>query len=286
MATERTKGAWYRGWRLVSLDGSTLDVADTAENEAAFGRPAASRGSSAYPQIRFVALLESGTHVLTGAQMAGCRTDETALAKQVIPGLQKGMLCLADRYYLGYKLWRKARNTGADLLWRVRKNVRLDIEKRLPDGSYRSRIYRSTADRVRQRNGIAVRVIEYRLEGIPGAQPLYRLVTTILDHRPAPAKELAALYQERWEIETTLDELKTHLRGARIVLRSKTPDLVRQEFYGLLLAHFAIRGRMQEAALQAQEDPDRLSFLHAVHVVQRRLPRFVAIPPSAQKSIP
>ena len=286
MATERTKGAWYRGWRLVSLDGSTLDVADTAENEAAFGRPAASRGSSAYPQIRFVALLESGTHVLTGAQMAGCRTDETALAKQVIPGLQKGMLCLADRYYLGYKLWRKARNTGADLLWRVRKNVRLDIEKRLPDGSYRSRIYRSTADRVRQRNGIAVRVIEYRLEGIPGAQPLYRLVTTILDHRPAPAKERAALYQERWEIETTLDELKTHLRGARIVLRSKTPDLVRQEFYGLLLAHFAIRGRMHEAALQAHEDPDRLSFLHAVHVVQRRLPRFVAIPPSAQKSIP
>jgi len=286
MATERTKGAWYRGWRLVSLDGSTLDVADTAENEAAFGRPAASRGSSAYPQIRFVALLESGTHVLTGAQMAGCRTDETALAKQVIPRLHKGMLCLADRYYLGYELWRKARNTGADLLWRVRKNIRLDIEKRLPDGSYRSRIYRSTADRVRQRNGIAVRVIEYRLEGIPGAEPLYRLVTTILDHRPAPAKELAALYQERWEIETTLDELKTHLRGARIVLRSKTPDLVRQEFYGLLLAHFAIRGLMHEAALQAHEDPDRLSFLHAVHVVQRRLPRFVAIPPSAQKSIP
>ncbi|MEK9134086.1 MAG: IS4 family transposase [Pseudomonadota bacterium] len=286
IATERTKGAWYRGWRLVSLDGSTLDVADTAENEAAFGRPAASRGSSAYPQIRFVALLESGTHVLTGAQMAGCRTDETALAKQVIPRLQKGMLCLADRYYLGYELWRKARNTGADLLWRVRKNVRLDIEKRLPDGSYLSRIYRSTADRVRQRKGIVVRVMEYRLEGIPGAEPLYRLVTTILDHRQAPAKELAALYHERWEIETTLDELKTHLRGARIVLRSKTPDLVRQEFYGLLMAHFAIRGLMHEAALQANEDPDRLSFVHAVHVVQRRLPRFVAIPPSAQKSIP
>jgi hypothetical protein len=286
IATERTKGAWYRGWRLVSLDGSTLDVADTAENEAAFGRPAASRGSSAYPQIRFVALLESGTHVLTSAQMAGCRTNESALAKQVIPRLQQGMLCLADRYYLGYELWRKARNTGADLLWRVRKNVRLDIEKRLPDGSYLSRIYRSTADRVRQRNGMVVRVIEYRLEGIPGAEPLYRLVTTILDHRQAPAKELAALYHERWEIETTLDELKTHLRGARIVLRSKTPDLVRQEFYGLLMAHFAIRGLMHEAALQANEDPDRLSFVHAVHVVQRRLPRFVAIPPSAQKSIP
>lgn len=285
MATERTKGAWYRGWRLVSLDGSTLDVADSAENEAAFGRPAASRGASAYPQIRFVALLESGTHVLTGAQMAGCRADETALAKQVIPRLQPGMLCLADRYYPGYELWRKAHNTGADLLWRVRKNVRLDCERRLPDGSYLSRIYRSTADRVRQRNGIVVRVIEYRLEGIPGAEPLYRLMTTILDYRQAPAKELAPLYHERWEIETSLDELKTHLRGARIVLRSKTPELVRQEFYGLLMAHFAVRGLMHEAALQADEDPDRLSFLHAVRVVQRRLPRFVAIPPSGEKSL-
>lgn len=285
MATERTKGAWYRGWRLVSLDGSTLDVADTAENEAAFGRPGASRGASAYPQIRFVALLESGTHILTGAQMAGCRADETVLAKQVIPRLQKGMLCLADRYYPGYELWRKAQNTGADLLWRVRKNVRLDCERRLPDGSYLSRIYRSTADRVRQRNGIVVRVIEYRLEGIPGAEPLYRLMTTILDHRQAPAKELAPLYHERWEIETSLDELKTHLRGARIVLRSKTPELVRQEFYGLLMAHFAVRGLMHEAALQAHEDPDRLSFLHAVRVVQRRLPRFVAIPPSAENSL-
>jgi len=285
MATERTKGAWYRGWRLVSLDGSTLDVADTAENEAAFGRPGASRGASAYPQIRFVALLESGTHILTGAQMAGCRADETVLAKQVIPRLQKGMLCLADRYYPGYELWRKAQNTGADLLWRVRKNIRLDCERRLPDGSYLSRIYRSTADRVRQRNGIVVRVIEYRLEGIPGAEPLYRLMTTILDHRQAPAKELAPLYHERWEIETSLDELKTHLRGARIVLRSKTPELVRQEFYGLLMAHFAVRGLMHEAALQAHEDPDRLSFLHAVRVVQRRLPRFVAIPPSAENSL-
>jgi hypothetical protein len=285
MATERTKGAWYREWRLVSLDGSTLDVADTAENEAAFGRPGASRGASAYPQIRFVALLESGTHVLTGAEMAGCRADETALAKQVIPRLQPGMLCLADRYYPGYELWRKAQNTGADLLWRVRKNVRLDCERRLPDGSYLSRIYRSTADRVRQRNGMVVRVMEYRLEGVPGAEPLYRLMTTILDYRQAPAKELAPLYHERWEIETSLDELKTHLRGARIVLRSKTPELVRQEFYGLLMAHFAVRGLMHEAALQADEDPDRLSFLHAVRVVQRRLPRFVAIPPSEQKSL-
>jgi IS4 transposase len=131
---------------------------------------------------------------------------------------------------------------------------------------------------------VLVRVIEYRLEGVEDSQPIYRLLTTILDHEKAPAEELAALYPERWEIETALDELKTHLRGASIVLRSKTPQLVEQEFYGLLLAHFAIRGLLHEAALKAAEDPDRLSFLHAVRVVRRKLPRFVAAPPSAQKS--
>ena len=286
IATERTRGAWYRQWRLVSLDGSTLDVADTAENEAAFGRPAASRGSSAYPQIRFVGLLENGTHVVWSAQMDGCRTDETALAKQVVPALQAGMLCLADRYYPGYELWRQAQQTGADLLWRGRKNLRLECEKRLPDGSFLSRIYASTSDSRNRRNGIVVRVIEYRLQDVPDAEPFYRLLTTILDHRQAPAQELAALYHERWEIETALDELKTHLRGSKIVLRSKTPDLVRQEFYGLMMAHYAIRGLMHEAALRAAEDPDRISFVHAVHVVQRRLPRFVAIPPSEEKSVP
>ncbi len=286
IAGQRSKGAWYRDWRLVSLDGSTLDVADTAENEKEFGRPAASRGASAYPQIRFVGLLENGTHVLCGAQMSGCRTDEIALAKQVIPRLQSGMLCLADRYYPGYQLWQQAQQTGADLLWRGRKNLRLEREKRLPDGSYLSHIYPSTPARRHRRQSIVVRVIEYRLEDVPGSEPLYRLLTTILDHRRAPAQELAAVYHERWEIETALDELKTHLRGSKIVLRSKTPDLVRQEFYGLLMAHYAIRGLMHEAALQADQDPDRLSFVHAVRVVQRRLPRFAAIPPSVSESLP
>jgi len=131
-----------------------------------------------------------------------------------------------------------------------------------------------------------VRVIDYRLEGLAGAEPVYRLLTSILDPERAPAKELAALYHERWEIETALDELKTHRRGAKIVLRSKTPDLVRQEFFGLMMAHFAIRGLMQEAALKADEDPDRLSFLHAVRVVRRKLPACSAIPPSAQEGVP
>jgi len=286
IAEKRTKGACFRQWRLVSLDGSTLDVADTVENDEAFGRPGASRGSSAFPKIRFVTLLENGTHVLWAAHMDQYATDELTLAEKAIASLRKGMLCVADRFFPSYKLWRMAAKTEADLLWRTRQNARLDVEKRLPDGSYLSRIFASTSDRRNGRKGIVVRVIDYRLKDVEGSEPLYRLITTILDHAPAPAKELAALYQQRWEIETALDELKTHLRGAQIVLPSKTPDLVRQEFFGLMMAHFAIRGLMHEAARKADEDPDRLSFLHSVRVVQRRMARHAAIPPSAEKSLP
>jgi hypothetical protein len=286
IAGKRTKGSWYRQWQLVSLDGSTLDVADTTDNDQAFGRPGSSRGSSAFPKIRFVALLENGTHVLWGAHMDRYATDELTLAEKVVPSLRQGMLCMADRFFPSYKLWRAAARTGADLLWRTRQKARLEVEKRLPDGSYRSRIYASTKDRRKKRNGIVVRVIDYHLKNVADAEPIYRLLTTILDPQQAPAKELAALYHERWEIETALDELKTHLRGAQIVLRSKTPELVRQEFFGLLMAHFAIRGLMHEAALKADEDPDRLSFVHSVHVVQRRMARYGSIPPSAEKSLP
>ena len=286
IATERTKGAWYRSWRLVSWDGSTLDVADTRETETAFGRPGANRGKSAYPQLRFVSLVENGTHVLFGSQMAEYAIGETTLAQQVLPALRPGMLCLADRQFFGFQFWEQARATGADLLWRIKKNLRLPCEKRLADGSYRSRIYPSERDPRHNRNGVRVRVIDYRFAGVAGAEPLYRLVTTLLNPATAPAPELAALYQERWEIETALDELKTHLRGAPIVLRSKTPNWVRQEFYGFLMAHFAIRGLMHEAALQADVDPDRLSFLHAVRVVRRKLPLFVATPPAGEKALP
>jgi hypothetical protein len=213
-------------------------------------------------------------------------TGEVTLADRVVELLRPGMLCLADRLFFSYKLWRKAANTGADLLWRVKRGLHLEMEKRLPDGSYLSHVYASTTDRRHRRNGIVVRVIEYRLQGVRGAESLYRLMTTVLDHSQAPAAELAAVYHERWEIETSLDELKTHLRGAQIVLRSKTPELVKQEFFGLLMTHYAIRSLMHQAALKADEDPDRLSFLHAVRVVQRRLPRYVAIPPSAEENLP
>lgn len=285
IAVESTKGAWYRKWRLVSLDGSTLDIADEQGNERIFGRPSASRGSSAFPQIRFVSLVENGTHVLFGTRMDGTKTGEITLARDVLPALRPGMLCLADRNFYGFELWNQAHATGADLLWRIKKNLGLPCEQRLPDGSYLSRVYASTKDQRHGKNGVLVRVIEYRLEGLPDAEPIYRLLTTILDPEVAPAAELAALYHERWEIETALDELKTHLRGAKIVLRSKTPDLVRQEFYGLMMAHYAIRGLMHEAALSDGTDPDQLSFLHAVRVVRRKIARFVSVPPSVQEGV-
>lgn len=281
MATRQTKGAWFKGRRLVSLDGSTFDVADDPALETAFGRPGAGHGESAFPQVRIVSLVESGTHVVFATQMAGCNTGELTLAKAVIPSLSAGMLCLADRNFLGFDLWEQAQRTGADLLWRAKQGRDLPEDERLADGSYLSRILPGD-HRKRHSDGIKVRVIDYRLHGVADAEPMYRLVTTILDPAQASATELAALYHERWEIETVLGELKTHLRGSKIVLRSKTPDLVRQEIYGLLLAHFAIRGLMHEAALQADEDPDRLSFIHAVRVMRRKIAAFGCVPPSEE----
>ncbi len=280
IATPQTRGARYGRWYLVSLDGSTLDVPDTKANAPVFGRQKVARGHAAFPQIRLVSLVENGTHVLFGSQWGPYATGERTLAAAVIERLQPGMLCLADRGFYSYALWKAACQTGADLLWRVQKNVQLPVEQRLADGSFLTHVYPNAAARARQREGILVRVIEYQLPGLAAAEPLYRVLTTIVDVEHAPAAELAALYHERWEIETAFDELKTHLRGGRIVLRSKAPELVAQEFYGLMMAHFAVRGLMHEAALQADVDPDELSFIHAVRVVRRKLPATVAFPPS------
>jgi hypothetical protein len=282
VATPATKGAWYRRWRLVSLDGSCLDVADTAENCAAFGRPGAGRGESAFPQVRFVALVENGTHVLFGARLGAFADGETTLAHGALPALRPGMLCLADRQFFGHALWQEAAATGADLLWRVKRNLRLPREAVLADGSFLSTVYPGEKDRRHRANGVRVRVAEYRLEGVADAEPLYRLVTTVLDPAEAPAAELAALYHERWESEGAFAELKVGLPGERLMLRSRRADLAEQELWGLLLAHFALRRLMHEAALRAGEDPDRLSFLHAVRVVRRKLPVFAALSPSGE----
>lgn len=271
LATPQTPGAWYRDWRLVAMDGTTLDVADTLENAAAFGRPGSSRGTrSAFPQLRLVALAECSTHAIFAARMGPYTTGEPTLAKDLVAALAPGMLCLADRGFTAYPLFGMAAASGAELLWRTRGNAVLPVLERHPDGSYRSELF--AADDRRRERPIPVRVIEYVLDdpGRPGGEDArYRLVTTILDPARAPAGELAALYPERWEIETVLDELKTHQRGPRLVLRSKTPEGVRQEAWGYLLTHYALRALMSRAADDDGLDPDRISFTRTLRAARR-----------------
>lgn len=273
LAGAGTPGAFYGGWRLVSVDGTTLDVADTAENVEALGVPGSGRGEGrgAFPQLRVVALAECATHALFGVAMGPCTTGETTLTRGLLRWLSAGMLVLADRNFFGFSLWSEMSATGADLLWRTKSNHRLPVDARLEDGSYISHI-QANDDRQRLEHPVVVRVVEYTLDdpGRPQAEDrTYRLITTILDAGAAPAGELAALYAQRWEFETTLDELKTHQRGPRVVLRSKNPDGVRQEAYGFFCTHYAIRALMAQVADDHGVDPDRVSFTRSLRAARR-----------------
>ena len=273
LAASPTRGAFYRGLRLMSLDGTCLDVADTPANEAAFGRPGSWRreGGGAFPQLRLVGLSECGTHAITDAAIGPYRSSEQALADELLGALGAGMLCLADRGFYSFERFQTARQAGAQLLWRVKSSMVMPREQSVPDGSYLTHIYPSQQDRRAKHGGVQARVIEYQLDdpGLPQAEQRYRLLCTMLDFEQAPAPELAALYRERWEIEGALDELKSHQRGPRVVLRSKMPDGVYQEAYGYLCSHYAIRRLMHDAALKADLDPDRLSFTRSLRAARR-----------------
>jgi hypothetical protein len=272
LASESTRGAFYRGLRLMSLDGTCLDVADTPQNDATFGRPGTGRGQGvgAFPQLRLVALAESGTHAVVDAALGPYTSSEQALADRLWGSLEAGMLCLADRNFYSFERFQKARQTGAQLLWRVNSTVGLPRGHTLPDGSYLTSIY-ALKDRRARRDGQRARVVEYQLDdpALAEEEQRYRLITTMLDPDAAPASELAALYPQRWELESALDELKTHQRGPRVVLRSKHPDGVYQEAYGHLCTHYAIRRVMHDAALQADLVPHRLSFIRSLRAARR-----------------
>jgi hypothetical protein len=271
MATEATRGAFYRSWRVMSIDGTCLDLADTPDNVEVFGRPPSSRGVGigGFPQVRVLGLAEAGTHAIIDAAVGSIRVGEQTMAVQVLRSLRAEMLLLADRGFLSYQLWVKAAGTGADLLWRVRSHVLLPAQERYGDGSYISTMYPSTKARRNDVDPVPVRVIEYTISDQSEASLSYRLVTTILDPDQAPAAELAALYSQRWEIESAFDELKTHQRSPRLVLRSKTPDGVRQEVYGHLCVHYAIRWLMHDTAQGEDTDPDRVSFTRALRAARR-----------------
>jgi hypothetical protein len=286
LATRETPGAWYRQWRVMIFDGTSLALQHTPENAAEYGLPNSKHGEGAFPLLRLVGLVEAGTRAIVAAAFHGWTTHEIALAEEILGALQPGMLVLEDRGFIGYSWWQCVAATGADSVCRARKNMHFPCLKRLPDGSFLSELRPPKSD---PGEPIPVRVIEYTLTGVPHAETCYCLLTSILDPPAAPASELAALYHERWEAETLFDEFKTHLRGgSRVLLRSKTPDLVKQEVYGLLLAHYCVRVVMWEAAHTRGGDPDQISFVHTVRVLRRRLPQAARVfsPSEAEGLVP
>jgi hypothetical protein len=269
IATEATPGAFWRSLRLLAVDGTCWDVADSEANETAFGRPGSGRGSgrSAFPQVRMAALVEIGSHAVLDAELAGCRTGEVTLVGRLPRSAGPGQLVLADREFLGVPLWQAFAATGADLLWRVPANRVLPVTKQFRDGSWLSHI-RANSGPARD-EPVVVRVLAYRLEGRTADGENYRLVTTLLDARRYPARQLAALYRERWEIESVFAEIKTHQRGARVVLSSKTPDGVHQQIWAHLLVHHALRELMLRTAATRGLDPDRISFTETLRSARR-----------------
>jgi len=279
LAVKATPGCWLAGRRLVAIDGTCLDLADSPANDEFFGRPGVMKGErSAFPQARLVGLAECGTHAMFDAVIGPYSTSEQALSRDLLGRLSKGMLCVADRGFYSFEAWQQAAATGADLLWRVKDNLKLEPVKDLPDGSCLAQVFHSTHDRGRQ-HPITVRVIEYSIEDGREQAGSFRLITTIVDHRQASAHDLAAAYTQRWEIESVLDELKTHQRGPRAVLRSQSPDLVLQEIWGHMCCHYAIRALMFDTAVAAGRDPDRVSFVAALRVSRRSIAQAGAFSP-------
>ncbi|HEY5222586.1 MAG TPA: IS4 family transposase [Microbacteriaceae bacterium] len=270
LAGPDTPCSWLAGRRLLAIDGTCLDVSDTVANTDFFGRPGTGRGErSAFPQARLVAVAECGTHAILHAAIGPCSTSELELSRGVIGRMGPGTILMADRGFYGFRLWRQAAATGADLLWRVGKNLKPSHVETLADGSWLAQVAPSSGPGWRKEAPMTVRVIDYAIDDGRDNAERYRLVTTLLDPDQAPAEELAAAYSHRWEIESTFDELKTHQRGPRAVLRSKAPDLVHQEIWGHLCCHYAIRTLMVDTAVHAGRDPDRVSFIKALRIARR-----------------
>jgi hypothetical protein len=290
LATPATIGAWLGRWRLMAIDGVTLDVPDTADNEAAFGRPGSrTPQGGAFPQVRVVGLGECGTHAVLAAELGPIATGERELAQAVLPDMDETMLVTFDRGFFSYTFFAQAKQTGADLLFRVSSSLKLPVLHRLPDESYLSAITAkgigtpATLSEARWRapagQAILVRVVEYQITDRPDSE-VYRLITTITDWHDALAPDLAAAYHQRWEFEIALDEIETHQIAHSRVLRSKSPQMVRQEIWGILLAHYAVRTLMVEAAHDADIDPDRLSFIRSLRVIRREAEGSADFPPS------
>jgi hypothetical protein len=285
LACPDTPGGFWRGRRVLSVDGTTLDVQDTAANWARFGGPGTADGSGrglqgGFPKVRVVALAECGTRALIAARQGSYATSEKALTVELLPLLGKGMLVLADRNFPGYDLWGQAAATGADLLWRVGSIFPLPVVTVLADGSYLSRLSPAKKERRGGAAPIVVRVVEYHLLASDGTPTeTFALISTLLDVESAPASELAELYHARWQIENAFGAFKSQLKGDGVVLRSKTPDGAEQELWALLCAYHAIRELICAAAELTDQDPLRLSFIAALDAVRGPVGDPAAFPP-------
>jgi hypothetical protein len=295
LARPGTRGAWFRSWRVMAIDGVILDVPDTPENNEEFPHSTGGRGDSAFPLVRIVGLGECGTHAIISAALGTWATAEQALVPQLLPDLEPDMLVLADRGFYSYKLFHAITDTGAQVVFRGTSKLILPVLEAYPDGSYRSVILdpaRQSPIRKRARKagdaehdvlaaaGTPCRVVEYMIPNRGDETETFCLITSILNYDDAPAYELAALYHERWEFELILDEIEIHQLGHGRVLRSKSPEMVKQEIWGILLAHYAIRHLMHEAADTADIDPDRLSFIRSLRLIRRQITGQADFPPS------
>jgi hypothetical protein len=288
------EGAFLGPWRLMSVDGTELDVPDTPANREAFGTGA---NDGPFPKVRLVTVCECGSRAPVLAAMgpsAAKGSGEQSLARTLYPQLEEGWLLLADRLFYGWDDWRAAADSGADLLWRVRDELGLPCLELLPDGSYRSVLMKASI-RDARRDGLTgaarrgedldpalarhVRVVEYEVTDRDGQDALITLVTTITGWQAAPAAVLASAYHERWQHETANAQFKTVLRGPGRILRSGGPELVRQEIWGYLLTAWAVSALISDAAAAAWTDPGRVSFTKAVRIVRRAVGP--AFPPSA-----
>lgn len=302
VAEELTRGAFLGPWRLMSIDGFEWDAPDTKENAAAFGYSGAGADDEdrpAFPKVRVVTVGECASHAVADAEMggvAGKGTGEQSLARKLYARLEEDWLLIADRNFYNWADWCAAAGSGAALLWRVKSDLTLPVLELLPDGSYSS-VLVSPKIRGKARQQLIeaaragqdleedqarlVRVIEYEVPDRDGdgKGELIALITTITEVAAAPAAALAEAYHQRWEHETGNKQLKTYLRGPGRVLRSKTPDMVRQEIYGYLLTHYAISALICRAATEADIDPDRVKFKRTVRIVRRRVADPAAFPP-------
>jgi hypothetical protein len=279
LASPDTPGAFYHGLRLMGIDGTVLDVPDSAANDRAFGRPSGgARGDGAFPQVRKLSLVELGTHVEVAFQVKPCTTSEQAMLPSVLRLLTREMLLIWDRNFFSYALWKDLNSREIKVLARVKASLILRPIRLLSDGSYLAKIYPSARAREKDRDGIVVRVVKYKLDDPQrvGHNEEHTLLTNLLDEKSYPARELISGYHERWEHELVYDEQKTHQDPRRATkpahLRSETPAGVIQELYALSLGHFVVRALMFEAAQREHLDPDRLSFTGCFQILQCRLP--------------